>query len=422
MLIGHLSDSHLGARPYGLREREEDFYEAFHEAIGTMVERGVTAIIHAGDIFDTPTPDGTALVKMVRELKMLNERGIRFYFTMGEHDISRRYVTPTPFLYPEMNLATYIGDGEPVSKDGLTLVGFHKYRKLEANDLRSRLRALDDRVASMDGKKVLVLHQGLVEVNEFAGEINSSDLPRSFDYYAMGHLHDMAERRFDGIRGPVCYPGSLDSTSVEGIRDHRKGFFLVDLSGDEAKPEWVELRSLRKHISIEVNYGDLEEKVETMGGEISGLKKKPLVHFKIVSTGAGAGAGADSARIVHALGRLQQYTLYQDWEVVEDDMGDAAGISYQEKPQDVDHEIRAIAAKVLGSGERAAFAIDELMPRLVAGGVDEAVESLWSAYQGRKLNLQEPTDASRASGSSGTKDTGPLGTARRPRKEVARDD
>ncbi|MDG7042866.1 MAG: exonuclease SbcCD subunit D [Nitrososphaerota archaeon] len=416
MLIGHLSDSHLGARPYGLREREEDFYEAFHEAIGVMVERGVSAIIHAGDVFDTPTPDGTALVKMVRELKMLNERGIRFYFTMGEHDISRRYVTPTSFLYPEMNLATYIGDGEPLSRDGLTIVGFHKYRRLEANDLRARLRTLDDRIASMGGKKVLVLHQGLVEFNEYAGEISSSDLPKSFDYYAMGHLHDMAERRFDGIRGPVCYPGSLDSTSVEGIRDHRKGFYLVELSGDEAKPEWVELKSLRKHINVEVSYGDLEGRVEELMGQITGLKKKPLVHFKIVGAGApDVGTTAGSSHIVNALGRLQRYTIYQDWELVEGDADRPAGMDYQEKPQDVDHEMRAIAGRVLGSDERAAFAIDELMPRLVAGRVDEAIESLWSAYQGGRLKPAGPVKGPPTPASADAGGRRPSGAARRAR-------
>lgn len=36
-------------------------------------------------------------------------------------------------------------------------------------------------------KNILVLHQSLTDFNKFAGEIESSDLPRAFDYYAIGY-------------------------------------------------------------------------------------------------------------------------------------------------------------------------------------------------------------------------------------------
>ena len=207
MLIGHFSDTHLGAMPYNLKDREEDFYEAFDEAIQTMVKDHVDAVIHAGDIFDIPKPGGTALVKFLNGLKLLKENQVKFFFTMGEHDISRLPGIPSPFLFKEMDLATYVGDGIPHTYRDLTIVGFHKRRKTEIEELQDTLKDLDSQTARLDGKKILVLHQAMLEFHKFAGELVSSDLPQSFDYYAMGHLHDHFQSTFDGFRGPVCYPG-----------------------------------------------------------------------------------------------------------------------------------------------------------------------------------------------------------------------
>ncbi|MDV3293932.1 MAG: metallophosphoesterase, partial [Nitrososphaerales archaeon] len=162
-MIGHLSDTHLGAMPYNLKEREEDFYQAFDEVIQTMVKDHVEAVIHAGDIFDIPKPGGTALVKFLNGLKVLKENGIKFFFTMGEHDISRLPGIPSPFLFEEIDLATYVGEGKPLTYRDITIAGFHKHRKTEIEDLRQRLTALDSETAGVGGKKLLVLHQGLLE-------------------------------------------------------------------------------------------------------------------------------------------------------------------------------------------------------------------------------------------------------------------
>lgn len=108
VLIGHLSDTHLGAIPYDLRERERDFYLAFDEAIDRMIQEGVDMVIHAGDIFDAPKPGGDALAVLARALMKLKERRIPLFFTLGEHDISRLGGLPSPMLYQEVGLATYL--------------------------------------------------------------------------------------------------------------------------------------------------------------------------------------------------------------------------------------------------------------------------------------------------------------------------
>jgi exonuclease SbcD len=311
VLIGHLSDTHLGAIPYDLRERERDFYLAFDEAIDKMVQEGIDMVIHAGDIFDAPRPGGDALAVLARALMKLKERRIPFFFTLGEHDISRLGGLPSPMLYQEVGLATYLKDGEAVKCGEVTIVGYHKRRRSEIASLKQRLAALDP--IEGEGKKVLVLHQGLKEFHEYAGEITHLDLPIGFDYYAMGHLHDRFEKKFDELKAPLCYPGSTEATALEGIREQHKGFYIVDLSGSETKPEWVELRSVRRQASYRVKFSELREKVESIA---EGLKKdggKPLLHFDVEAEGV---EDVDLARISAILRLLDGYDLYHDFDVI----------------------------------------------------------------------------------------------------------
>ena len=70
-------------------------------------------------------------------------------------------------------------------------------------------------------KSNLVLHQGITEFNKFAGEVQSTDLPKNFTYYAMGHLHDTEVKQFNHLNGPIAYPGSIELTTREGIKKTR---------------------------------------------------------------------------------------------------------------------------------------------------------------------------------------------------------
>ncbi len=135
MLILHTSDTHLGYAQFDLEEREKDVYDAFSEVIETAVKDRVDAVVHAGDIFHIPKPAGRPLVRLGEGIKTLRENGIRFYFTLGEHDILRMRGTPSALLFQKLGLATYVGDGTPVIDGDLMIVGFHKRRNVEIEEL-----------------------------------------------------------------------------------------------------------------------------------------------------------------------------------------------------------------------------------------------------------------------------------------------
>lgn len=359
--------------PYNLKEREDDFYEAFDEAVQTMVKDHVEIVIHAGDIFDIPKPGGTALVKFLNGLKLLKENQIKFFFTMGEHDISRLPGIPSPFLFEEIDLAAYVGDGKPHTCGDLTIVGYHKYRKTEIEDLRQKLNALDSEMAGVGGKKLLVLHQGMLEFHKYAGELVSSDLPKGFDYYAMGHLHDHFQSTFDGFRGPVCYPGSTDATSSEGIHEYEKGFYITDISGEEAKPEWIRIKSLRSEFSPEFAYEKLADEVSSFAEKLSGLAKKAMLSVKV------KGEEIDSAVVTSALKSLADHVIYCVWQPVEEGVG--GGKDFAERPSDIEEQMLNIATTVTGSTTTGSFGVAELLPLLAENRVDEATDLLWSAFK-----------------------------------------
>ena len=80
MKFAHISDTHLGFSQFGTGERAKDVYNAFLQAIDISIKEKVEFVVFAGDIFHTPTPDGTAIINMAHALKKLQDVSNRCIF------------------------------------------------------------------------------------------------------------------------------------------------------------------------------------------------------------------------------------------------------------------------------------------------------------------------------------------------------
>ena len=109
MKFAHISDTHLGFSQFGTGERAKDVYNAFLQAIDISIKEKVEFVVFAGDIFHTPTPDGTAIINMAHALKKLQDVQIPAYFILGEHDISHAMLHPVPFVYHKLGYAVHVG-------------------------------------------------------------------------------------------------------------------------------------------------------------------------------------------------------------------------------------------------------------------------------------------------------------------------
>ena len=364
MKFSHISDTHLGLIQYGLEEREQDIYDSFNQAIDISIQDKVDFVIFAGDIFHTPNPSGTAILQMANALKRLKENEIESFFILGEHDISRVRSTPIPYVYHNLEFSKYVGRGEPVYYKDVMIVGFDKIRKNEMTGLEEKFLRVESLADKHKGHKILVLHQGITEVNKFAGEVNSTDLPKNFTYYAMGHLHDKFLKQYDHLKGPLAYPGSTEMTTSEGIKETEKGFFKVDISDDEAKPEWIKLDT-RPQISLKTEFENIDSAIKELNKKISGLEKKPIIEIKI------HGENLERDAIEGKIADLASKSLHFSWKIFQND--DESSVLLN-RPAQIDQELFKLAVNSLKSEKLAHFAINELLPLLSTRQVDNATQ------------------------------------------------
>lgn len=372
MLFSHISDTHLGLVQYGSEERAQDIYDVFNQAIDTSIKDHVDFVIFAGDIFHVPNPSGTAIVQMGNGLKRLKQNNIDSFFILGEHDISRIRTTPIPYVYHNLEFSKYIGQGIPIDYKGILLAGFDKIRKTEIPQYEEKFIAIDKKIEKHQGHKILVLHQGITEFNKFAGELQSTDLPKNFTYYAMGHLHDTDIKQFNHLNGPIAYPGSTELTTSEGIKETKKGFFEVDISRKEARTNWVEL-DIRPQISFKTEYQDLSKTIEAISQKILTDGKKPIVEIKI------HGENIETDHIQAQIARLNSLVLRCFWRISTKQVSDSS--IFLDRPNVIDDEMYRLAIDTLGSEKSAKFAIKELLPVLASGEIKEASQLVFENFE-----------------------------------------
>ncbi len=380
MLFSHISDIHLGLVQYNSEERELDIYDAFHQAIDISIKDHVDFVIFAGDIFHIPTPRGTAIIHMANALKLLKQNNIDSFFILGEHDISRIRGTPVPYVFHNLEFSKYIGQGEPVYYKDLLLVGFDKIRRSEMDSFEKRFEEIDDIAKKHQGHRILVMHQGINEINKFAGELNSTDLPKNFTYYAMGHLHDHVVKNFSHLGGPVAYPGSIELTNSEGIKETKKGFYQVDISSTEAKPSWIELNT-RPQFSIKTTSTDISKTIDEMFEKIKSNPKKPIVEIKI------EGENVEHEIIQAQISRLIPHTLHCSWKLVQKQDSDSSVLS--DRPARIDEELFKLAVNSLKSEKLASFAVKDLLPILSASQIEQANQLIIENFERFKKEKQK---------------------------------
>lgn len=376
MLMSHISDLHLGYSQFSLEEREEDVYRVFHEAIDVSIKERVRLIILAGDLFHNPRPCGKAIITLGNTLKKLKEKQIPVVFVLGEHDISRLRDVPFIHIYSNLGLAKKLRSDEPFKIENCILFGADKERRSSIDSLIENIRHAEHVAKQHNGKKVLVLHQGLTDFNKFAGELNSTDLPAGFNYYALGHYHDHLEKRFEFLGGPLAYPGSIDLTPSEGIKEVDKGFIITDMSGEEPSTQWIKLESRRQQFSTRIDYKDIANEVELIIKKATSYDKKPIARIAV------SGSNIDSKVISEHLKKLNDFCLHYIWQPLEEHL---ATTVYDSKPADIDSELYRLSAKALGSDELAKFTIGEVLPLAADKDAKSVLEILWQAYKSNKF-------------------------------------
>src|SRR5574341_2327228 len=148
-------------------------------------------------------------------------------------------------------------------------------------------------------------------------DLLSTDLPKNFTYYAMGHLHDHDIKHFSHLNGLIAYPGSIELTTSEGIKETEKGFFEVDISTQEATPNWIKLDT-RQQFSFKIGYDEISKSIDEVCKKIGAPERKPIVELKI------EGDDIETDIIQAQISRLNSLTLRCFWKIISKDDTDSS--------------------------------------------------------------------------------------------------
>lgn len=325
MRFAHLSDSHLGARQFGLLERETDFYDVFAKNIDKIIEKDVDFVIHSGDLFDNNRPSTEALLAFQKALLRLNEAKIPIYAIAGNHDsILRKGALPPQVLFKDIGLKLISPDNPAYAEGPVLICGIPYVPSSQSRALKNAYEQLS-KLADKYLKSILVSHQGIDKwMHEDTHEIELSEMPQNFDYYAMGHVHNYVEEDFG--KGKLVYPGSMEiwrtSESNENYREYGKGFVVVDLSYDKPQVERVKIDLPREFYKEVIDYNKFDERLKIIKEEIQSSDNKPMLDLTV------AGGDFDSAIV---------------YEIIKEEIGDSVlNLRPSFKPDKVLEEERVI--------------------------------------------------------------------------------
>jgi hypothetical protein len=253
--FAHTGDWHFGALRDPVLQRLQ--FLAFEKFIEKCREEGVDFIIISGDLFHSNLPDMEIVNKVVKNLKELKDRSIPVYVIYGSHDYSPNQTSIIDIL-DSAGLFTNISKGRV--EGGKLNIDFVTDPKTKAKlagiparkmGLESKsYEILDKRkLEKEEGFKIFVFHSAIKELilASFYPQMPSipiSHLPKNFDYYAGGHLHQRIEGKKPGYER-IVYPGPLFGANPKdfelGAKGEKRGFYIVSFENKVERADFVEI-------------------------------------------------------------------------------------------------------------------------------------------------------------------------------------
>jgi len=236
MKFAHLADAHIGS--WRDPKLSDASLIAFLKAMDLCVSKAVDFILISGDLFNTSLPSIDRLKEVVKKLKQVKESNIEVYIVPGSHDFSPSGKTMLDVL-EYAGLVKNVVKGEvrddklylkftTDQKTGVKITGMLGKRGMLE---KSFYETLDlESLEQKQGFKIFMFHTALTELKpKDLAEMDSaplSFLPKGFDYYAGGHIHQVIEKR-ETDYGLITYPGALFPNSFKEIEQFNPGGFYI---------------------------------------------------------------------------------------------------------------------------------------------------------------------------------------------------
>ncbi len=223
MKLIHCADLHLDSKMTAnlskeqAKERKMEILRTFSKMVDYAKKNKVSAILIAGDMFDTRNI--SAMVRnTVRDVIVQNPE-IDFLYLKGNHD-NDNFLAKMDEI-PD-NLCLFHDKWTTYTYGNVSITG------LELN-AENTLTAYNSLVLDHSQYNIVCLHGQLAgyKSKDKAETISLDDLKnKNIDYLALGHVHKHKMERLDA-RGVYCYPGCLEGRGFDECGE--KGFVVLDI-------------------------------------------------------------------------------------------------------------------------------------------------------------------------------------------------
>ncbi len=265
MKVGILSDTHFGFA-WGT-PREDDPFDQAEDALRKLIAEEVDFIILGGDVFNAPAPPPEIWSRAIDVLSVAKEResgvsaegvnprcleGTPIVAIHGTHERRAGGSETALKALEKVGLVIHLHADSVILKKSGEKVAVHGLSGVPERYARTAIKKWSPRPVE-GAKNVLLFHQNLfpfIYAGDSSAGLKLSDLPKGFDLYIDGHIHNPVLAEYDS--SPVVITGSTVLTQM------RK-------SEQEGKVVWVWEGGLRQ-VSIKSRpfvYLELEAEGET---------------------------------------------------------------------------------------------------------------------------------------------------------------
>ena len=268
MKIIHCADIHLDSKMTSnldekkAKERKFEILSTFLKMIEYAKDNQVSAIIIAGDLFDT----NYFLAGTRNSVKdaIVSSENIDFYYVKGNHGGGDRFLESFEEIPSNLHLFSDKWKTYDLSEDDqckITLSGI-ELDKADVSTVYSSLM-LDPRNIN-----IVTMHG---QINEYKNDkkaeiISLNELrQKNIDYLALGHVHEYQEGDLPP-RGKYCYCGCLEGRGFDECGNHGFVMLEVDESNKTLDAKFVPFA---------------ERKLHELSVDISGCTESPEIKKKI---------------------------------------------------------------------------------------------------------------------------------------------
>jgi DNA repair exonuclease SbcCD nuclease subunit len=283
----HTADWQIG-KPYGTVADEQKRFRLQQEriaAIGRIRDvaraQGAQLVLVAGDLFDSPTPDSTAVLEV---LERIGEMEVPVLVIPGNHDhgapgtVWHRDDFQRHQRQQAPNLQLLL-DRQPLVRDEAVVLPCPLLRNQDSSDPTLWLRGLDWSALPTDRPRIVLAHGG---VHGFGGRdyegdeeaqagannlIDLAALPAGqIDYIALGDWHNLKQ-----VSGQAWYPGTPEPDRFDQGEGNQRGqVLLVELERGitpEVKPQQtgrIQWHNLKLRFSGDEDLDRFERQLEEL--------------------------------------------------------------------------------------------------------------------------------------------------------------